>query len=533
MPPKRVSTSTAPAMTQANIRQLISDGIAAALEALAATMANTDNPNRNLRSRETLVTKRGNYKEFISCQPFYFNGTEGAVGLIRWFKRTEAVFSRSKCAEEDSNICYCRIKGKKPSELMLSIQLKIVGILETFPCVEDVDYITQDLAVSCVSINESVSAVTSVSATSTKVLVFALPNVDNLSDVVIYTFFASQSNSPRLDNDDLKQIDSDDLEEIDLKWQMAILTMRAKRRGHFTRECMSPRNTRNKDNQIRNVPVETSTSNALVSKCDGADGHADYESKEVSLEMGKNLGANETTSLGFDMSKMECYNCHRRGHFIRECRSPRVTRNKETQRRNVPVETSTSNALVSQCDGVGSYDWSFQANEEPTNYALMAFTSSSSSSSDNKVDPCYDNQVFNSTVFDCDELISSELDVSMPPSPVHDRYKSREGYHAVPPPYTGTFMPPEPDLVFYDAPTAHDTVPTILNVDHKDESEGEPMATQKAPSFVQTSKHVKTPRPSVKPVEHHIPYANLRKTFLSLEAIDIAGIERHVLFVKV
>nr|GFD57043.1 hypothetical protein [Tanacetum cinerariifolium] len=45
-----------------------------------------------------------------------------------------------------------------------------------------------------------------------------------------------------------------------------------------------------------------------------------------------------------------------------------------------PVETSTSNALVSQCDGVGSYDWSFQAEEEPTIYALMAFTSLSSSS---------------------------------------------------------------------------------------------------------------------------------------------------------
>nr|GFA23616.1 reverse transcriptase domain-containing protein [Tanacetum cinerariifolium] len=81
MPPKKVSTSTAPAMTQATMRQLISDGIAAALEALAATMANTENPNRNLRSRETPVVKRGNYKEFISCQPFYFNGTEGAVGL--------------------------------------------------------------------------------------------------------------------------------------------------------------------------------------------------------------------------------------------------------------------------------------------------------------------------------------------------------------------------------------------------------------------------------------------------------------------
>nr|GEW12960.1 reverse transcriptase domain-containing protein [Tanacetum cinerariifolium] len=87
MPPKRVSTSTAPTMTQATIRQLISDGIAAALEALAATMENTDNPNRNLGSKETPVAKRGNYKEFISCQPFYFNGTEVAIGLIHWFER--------------------------------------------------------------------------------------------------------------------------------------------------------------------------------------------------------------------------------------------------------------------------------------------------------------------------------------------------------------------------------------------------------------------------------------------------------------
>nr|GEY71538.1 reverse transcriptase domain-containing protein [Tanacetum cinerariifolium] len=78
-----------------------SDASQKALEVIAATMANTDNPNRNLRSRETPVAKIGNYKEFISCQPFYFNGTEGAVGLIRWFERTESVFLRSKCAKED------------------------------------------------------------------------------------------------------------------------------------------------------------------------------------------------------------------------------------------------------------------------------------------------------------------------------------------------------------------------------------------------------------------------------------------------
>nr|GFA31043.1 hypothetical protein [Tanacetum cinerariifolium] len=350
------------------------------------------------------------------------------------------------------------------------------------------------------STNESVSAVTSVFAASTIVPVSALPNVDNLSNVVIYSFFASQSNSPQLDNDDLKQIDANDLEEIDLKWQMAILTMRAKRFHQRTK---------------------------------------------------RNLRANETTSIGFDMSKVECYNCHMRGHFARECMSPKDTRNKDTQRRNVLVETSTSNALVSQCDSVGSYAWSFQKDKEPTNYALMAFTSSSSSSSDNEVALCskaclesvesriivyqqnenvfeedikllkldvmlrdnalvdirkkfkkakqerdelklklekfqtssknlsklpasqisdktglgYYNQVFNSTMFDCDELISSESDVSMPTSPVHDRYNSRKGYHVVPPPYTATFMPPKPDLVFHDVPTVNETVPTVLNVE--------------------------------------------------------------------
>nr|GFA48545.1 hypothetical protein [Tanacetum cinerariifolium] len=79
--------------------------------------------------------------------------------------------------------------------------------------------------------------------------------------------------------------------------------------------------------------------------------------------IGRNLRANGPTYIGFDMSKVECYNCHRKGHFARECRSPKDIRRNvaaEPQRRNVPVQTSTSNAIVSQYDGVGSYDWSFQ-----------------------------------------------------------------------------------------------------------------------------------------------------------------------------
>ncbi|GKC55127.1 hypothetical protein Tco_1077872 [Tanacetum coccineum] len=71
------------------------------LEAQTAAMASASNPNRNTNLTGTPVVKTRNYKEFINCQPFYFNGTEGAVGLIRWFERTESVFSRSRCAEEN------------------------------------------------------------------------------------------------------------------------------------------------------------------------------------------------------------------------------------------------------------------------------------------------------------------------------------------------------------------------------------------------------------------------------------------------
>nr|GEU50731.1 reverse transcriptase domain-containing protein [Tanacetum cinerariifolium] len=90
MPPKRTSTSKAPAMTQAGIRKLVDDSVATALETPAATMANADNANRNPKPREAYVARKCNYKEFMSCQPFNFKGSEGAIGLIRWFKRTES-----------------------------------------------------------------------------------------------------------------------------------------------------------------------------------------------------------------------------------------------------------------------------------------------------------------------------------------------------------------------------------------------------------------------------------------------------------
>nr|GFA08109.1 putative ribonuclease H-like domain-containing protein [Tanacetum cinerariifolium] len=210
--------------------------------------------------------------------------------------------------------------------------------------------------------------------------------------------------------------------------------------------------------------------------------------------LSRNLGANGTSSMGFDMSKVECYNCYRNGHFARECRSPK------DQRRP------------------GSYGWSYQGEAESINFALMAFLSSSSS----------DNEVFTQAMFDYENYYSSKSDSeSWPPSHLYDMFIPSGGYHTLPPSYTGTFMPPKLDLVFNTAPipieidhlafnvqlspTKHEQAlshtfrpsePNIKDWVSDFEEESEPKDSQQSvPSFAQSSMHVKNPRHSVQPIE--------------------------------
>ncbi|GKB27751.1 hypothetical protein Tco_1089373, partial [Tanacetum coccineum] len=157
-------------------------------------------------------------------------------------------------------------------------EAEVMGSSSTSQNIQNVAFVSSK---STGSTNEAVKTAHGVSTANLKANALTLPNVDSLSDSVIYSFFASKSNSSQLDNEDLKQINPDDLEEIDLKW--------------------APKN--------------------------------------------------------------------------------QDIRNRETTRKTVPVKETTSNALVSQCDGFG-YDWCDQAEEGPTNFALIAYTSSSSSSSD-------------------------------------------------------------------------------------------------------------------------------------------------------
>ncbi|GJR75980.1 hypothetical protein Tco_0088345 [Tanacetum coccineum] len=121
---------------------------------------------------------------------------------------------------------------------------------------------------------------------------------------------------------------------------------------------------------------------------------------------------------------------------MRARRAPRNqdNKNKENTRRNVPVETSTPTALVS-CDGLGGYDWSDQAEEGP-NYAVMAFTSSSSDSNVSNDSKC------SKSCLETVELFKSQNEQLL------KDLKKYELMVLVPPPYIGKFMPPTPDLSF-------------------------------------------------------------------------------------
>ncbi|GJX59149.1 hypothetical protein Tco_0290539 [Tanacetum coccineum] len=104
--------------------------------------------------------------------------------------------------------------------------------------------------------------------------------VENLSDAMIYSFFASQPSTPHLDNKYLQQIHPIDLEDMDLRWNIAMLTMRAKGFLKNTRRKLDMDNKEriralgnqdsiNREPTRRTVPVEETTSNALVSQCGG------------------------------------------------------------------------------------------------------------------------------------------------------------------------------------------------------------------------------------------------------------------------
>ncbi|GJW40266.1 putative ribonuclease H-like domain-containing protein [Tanacetum coccineum] len=218
------------------------------------------------------------------------------------------------------------------------------------------------------SSNEAVNVAHGVTTAITQVNTAYFINIDNLSDVVICSFFASQLNSPQLAHEDLQQIHHDDIEEMDLRWQMAMLTMRARR-------------------FLKNT--------------------------------GRKLIINGNETISFDKSKVECYNCHKRRHFTRECRALRNqdNKNKESSRRSVMWKHLLPQlwchvmvlvdmiGLIRQRKGLIMHSWLTHLQVLTQRYPMI-------------------------------QIVQNLKGLGY------------EKYNAVPPPYTGNFMPSTPDLSF-------------------------------------------------------------------------------------
>ncbi|GKB75619.1 ribonuclease H-like domain-containing protein [Tanacetum coccineum] len=265
-------------------------------------------------------------------------------------------------------------------------------------------------------------------------------NSSSYTDDLLHSFFANQSTSPKLDHEDLEQIDDFDLEEMDLKWQVAMISMRL---------------------------------------------------KKFYKQTGRKLHFDAKEPVGFDKTKVECYNCHKTGHFARECRSKG---NQDARRRDAgnsgykakdngrrPGKQEEPKAMVT-IDGEEKIKYMKVDLDDKTN--VLAYHKkllaealkekvelktkvenwhssknlgkllNTQMSANDKFGLGYGDHRFGTILSYENEVLQSvfmNTDSDVEDSTLYDRFVTADGMHAVPPPMIGNYMPTGPDVEIDDS----------------------------------------------------------------------------------
>nr|GEX71066.1 hypothetical protein [Tanacetum cinerariifolium] len=353
------------------------------------------------------------------------------------------------------------------------------------------------------STNKAVNTAHSVSAANSQGQASTLTYADD----VMFSFFSNRSNSPQLDNEDLEQIDTDDLEEMDLKWQVAMLTMRVKR---FIKKTGRNLNFNGKETvgfdktkvECYNCHRRVKTpANALV-VTDGMGYDWSYQAEEglivfesdvkgstgsssstqnVTFFSSDNTSSTNEVNTAYGVSTSSGHNSQKEGSssytddlmysfFSNQSSGPQLdhedlNRNQDSKRRDAgntgykvwdngkrPAKQDEHKAMVT-IDGEG-VDYTGHAEDETQDFALMAFNSSNSGSDikmsvKDKYGLGYGSQIHDGVLSYENEVFASVFDSrssDVEHSPVNDRFAKVEGMHAVPPPMTGNYMPPKFDF---------------------------------------------------------------------------------------
>nr|GEV67811.1 uncharacterized mitochondrial protein AtMg00810-like [Tanacetum cinerariifolium] len=340
--------------------------------------------------------------------------------------------------------------------------------------------------------NEPVSAVASVFAASAKILVFALPNNE-----------------------------ADDLEEMDLKWKMAMLTEPT----NYALMAFKSLSSSSSENEV--VSCSKSCTKAYATL------QSHYDKLKDDFRKSQFDVISYKTRLESVEARLLVYQ-QNENVFKEDIKLLKL----EVQLRDnaLVVLRQKFKKAEQERDDLKLKLEKFQTSSKNLSKLLASQTN-------DKTRLGYNTQVFTRSMFYYDELCTSGSDESLPPNPIYDTYQLGDGYHVVPPPYTGTFIPPKPYLVFHNASNVNETVHTAFTVDlsttkpDKDlshthrpsipiiedwlsnsEVDYEAEILQNAPSFVQPIKQVKPPRPFVKLVKTSIPAANPKTTILKLKS---------------